>query len=127
MVFKHLVVPKHLVVHHFPHQNGNFGYDQKNRTPHHVATSYIPLDHSFIPYLNIYIPVNLFLLYPITSPPSFCPNVTTPRCSPTYGTLTRRRAAQVGLLLMVRIVDFYRKRMQQRKAGELWGYGDDGI
>ena len=27
-----------------------------------------------------------------------------------------RGSAQVGLLLMVRIVEFYRKRMQQRKA-----------
>ena len=39
--FKHLVVPKHLVVHHFPHQNGNFGYDQKTEPRimllHHIS------------------------------------------------------------------------------------------
>ena len=74
----------------------------------------------------MYIPVNFLLLYPNYHPTKLLPQRDHSQMfTNVRHVATRRRAAQVGLLLMVRIVDFYRKRMQQRKAGELWGY--DGL
>ena len=67
------------------------------------------LDYDYMPYLNI--PVELFI------PPPYLPTNIFPQSHHFQMFINIRHVPpQVGLLLMVRIVDFYRKRMQQRKA-----------